>query len=530
MRSRILALPALALLCGLCSCGGGGDAAIAPAAPPAGAAGTIPYTAGVYPASSTFANQCAVPRTGVDPQGRRWPDAAGSLLAEKHFLRSWTNELYLWFSEVPDSNPAATADVPAYFDLLRTPAVLASGRRKDEFHFTYNTAEYLAASTNGTMLGYGISFDLVAATPPRRLVVQYVQPGSPAAVAGITRGAELLRADGYDVVADNTTTGIAAINSAAFSPAQGSSHQLVFRDRNTTATRAVTLAAAQVTFDAVPVVSTVPTAAGRVGYLLFNDHTAASESALRGAFETLRSASVVDLVLDLRYNGGGYLDIASEVAYMIAGAARTAGHNFETLQFNSKHPTTNPVTGNRIVPTPFHDKGQGFSVTEGAALPALNLARVYVLTSDETCSASESIINGLKGVGVTVYQFGGTTCGKPYGFYPEDNCGTTYFSIQFRGVNDMNFGDYAEGFSVTRASGDTRAILPGCPAGDDFNHDLGDPAEAQLRTALNYQLTGACPVVPFSATVQAQAASGGGETGAALTMPAYPWQHNSIRR
>ena len=58
---------------------------------------------------------------------------------------------------------------------------------------------------------------------------------------------------------------------------------------------------------------------------------------------------------------------------------------------------------------------------------------------------------------MTVYQIGLTTCGKPYGFYPEDNCGTTYFSIQFRGVNELGFGDYPDGFSATRtaATGDS---------------------------------------------------------------------------
>ena len=58
-----------------------------------------------------------------------------------------------------------------------------------------------------------------------------------------------------------------------------------------------------------------------------------------------------------------------------------------------------------------------------------------MLTGDNTCSASESIINSLRGIGVEVIQIGLTTCGKPYGFYPQDNCGTTYFSIEFKGVN-----------------------------------------------------------------------------------------------
>ncbi len=102
--------------------------------------------------------------------------------------------------------------------------------------------------------------------------------------------------------------------------------------------------------------------------------------------------------------------------------------------FNDKYPNTNPVEGGALTPTPFHSTAQGFSVTTGTPLPTLNLSRVYVITSKNTCSASEAIINSLRGVDVAVYQIGSTTCGKPYGFYPADNCGTTYFSIQFEGA------------------------------------------------------------------------------------------------
>ena len=66
-------------------------------------------------------------------------------------------------------------------------------------------------------------------------------------------------------------------------------------------------------------------------------------------------------------------------------------------------------------------------------MPALDLERVFVLTTASTCSASEAIINSLRGINVEVIQIGSTTCGKPYGFYPQDNCGTTYFTIQFAG-------------------------------------------------------------------------------------------------
>ena len=107
--------------------------------------------------------------------------------------------------------------------------------------------------------------------------------------------------------------------------------------------------------------------------------------------------------------------------------------------------------------TPFHSTAQGFSLPDGQALPTLNLSRVYVLVGSGTCSASEAIVNGLRGVGVTVNLIGATTCGKPYGFYPTDNCDTTYFAIQFQGVNQLGQGDYADGFAPTCAARPARS-------------------------------------------------------------------------
>jgi len=145
--------------------------------------------------------------------------------------------------------------------------------------------------------------------------------------------------------------------------------------------------------------------------------------------------------VDLRYNGGGFLDVASQLSYMIAGVNATAGKTFELLQFNDKHPDVNPVTGEPIAPTPFHDTTLGFSLPSDQGLPTLDLTRLFVLTGNNTCSASEAVINGLRGIDFEVILIGGTTCGKPYGSYAQDNCGITYLTIQFQGVNDKGFGD-----------------------------------------------------------------------------------------
>jgi hypothetical protein len=99
---------------------------------------------------------------------------------------------------------------------------------------------------------------------------------------------------------------------------------------------------------------------------------------------------------------------------------------------------------------------------------------------------------------VDVVLIGSKTCGKPFGFYPEDNCGMTYFSIQFQGINNKDFGDYPDGFAAANSSQPLPVKIPGCAVADDYSHELGDPTEAMLAAALNHRATGTCPAVSGS--------------------------------
>ena len=379
--------------------------------------------------------------------------------------------------------------------MLKTTALTPSGRAKDRFHFHLATSDWLARSQSGVAPGYGATWALVAASPPRQIVVAYTEPGSPATSTSVNlaRGAAVLGVDGIDAINDATQAGVDAINAGLFPSQAGASHTFVVQDQGATTTRSVTMTAVNVTSAPVQNVRTFTTSSGIVGYMLFNDHLATAEQALIDAIAQLDAAGVTDLILDIRYNGGGFLDIASEAAYMIAGAARTAGKTFELTAFNSKYPNTDPVTGGALVAQPFESTANGFSAPAGQPLPTLDLPRVFVLTGPNTCSASESIINALQGIDVEVIQIGSTTCGKPYGFYPQDNCGTTYFTVEFKGVNAKGFGDYTDGFSPANTTNSPGAVVSGCSVADDYAHALGDPLERRLAAALAYRATGTCP-------------------------------------
>jgi carboxyl-terminal processing protease len=486
------------------SCGGGGGNAPANSMPTAPVTPTG-WVQGQFQPETTFAAMCVTPRTGIDPGTQKaYPDAQGTLFDELNWLRSWNNHLYLWFDEVTDQNPANFSSDASYFDVLKTTQTTASGNPKDKFHFTYLTSTWEALSQSGISPGYGVNFVIIAATPPRNVVISYTEPGSAAATApaDLARGAKLLTIDGVDLVNASDQASVNTLNAGLTPQTVGESHVFTVLDVGAVSPRTVTLVSANVTETPVQNVQTLTSPNGsRVGYMLFNDHLATAEGELVAAFTQLQSAGVSDLVLDIRYNGGGYLDIASEVAYMIAGPGATSGQTFEVQQFNSKYPTVNPVSGAAITPVSFHATTQGFSTTSGQPLPSLNLTRVFVLTGPSTCSASESIINSLRGVNVQVIQVGSTTCGKPYGFYPADNCGVTYFSIQFQGINAQGFGNYPDGFTPQNTLATQGVLLPGCSVADDFTHPLGDSAEGLLASALSYQSSGVCPVPPSGQAV-----------------------------
>ena len=425
--------------------------------------------------STSVRNKCEIPRVGASQfTGRPFPDTQGTLADEKSWLRSWSDETYLWYREIPALNPADFATTTQWFDALKTPASALAGAAKDRFHFDQDTAEYEAGNA-GVSYGYGIKWSAVRSSPPRQWIAAVVTPGSPAALAGVQRGDSLFSIDGAIF---QTTSNVNRLNAALFPTALGEQHSFVLTPAGGGAQKAVQLTSSAVEIRPVPVSGIINTASGKVGYIAFTTFsTFTAEKAIADAVAGLAaSGGITDLVLDLRYNGGGYLFIAAETAFMIAGNARTAGKNFEVTKSNDKKPF-GPDDAEL-----FYNVGSGYTggVTAGQALPSLNLRRVFVLTSAGSCSASEALINGLRGIDVEVILIGGQTCGKPYGFFATSNCGTTNFSIQFTGVNNKGEGNYIDGFAPT------------CAASDDLSKALGDPTERQLAAALSYRTTGVC--------------------------------------
>ncbi|MFZ6800931.1 S41 family peptidase [Undibacterium sp. Di24W] len=372
---------------------------------------------------------------------------------EKTWARGHLDDVYLWYNQIAEVPASAFPNAPSYFDALLV-------RTKDRFSFTSEQGEIDDFFQSGVSFSYGYSLQRYGT----RLRVLFVEPGSPADRAGIKRGTTLAKVD-------NTSLEQPAndVQFLALYPSKVETHTFELMDVGASAPRTVSMTSASITQSPVLTSKVVNDAGKKFGYLVFNDHIRTAEQPLIDAMNSFKQARVDELVLDVRYNGGGYLYIANELASMIGGS-KTVGNVFEQLLYNDKYPARSEAST-----TWFYQLS-----TTSRLLPQLNLKRVFVLTSGRTCSASESIINGLSPF-MEVILIGENTCGKPYGFVQTNNCKTAYFAISFSGVNAKGEGDYVNGFA------------PRCKVADDLDHVLGDIGEKRLAAATSYAKTGVCP-------------------------------------
>jgi len=400
------------------------------------------------------------------------PPVSCSVVDQQAWLADYMNEWYFWYRLAPHPLPAGYASLDAYFDALlytgtdpRFPA-----DRWSRYEPTESFNRYYG---EGATMGYGIAVAGLEALadPGMPLWVRYVEPLSDAAQQGVQRGDEVLSLNGQDAAA------LVAANDFSLLTAEREQQQLTLRLRRNGAERTVRVTSKVFALTPVAGAAVYMSAQGRrIGYLAVKDMVSQAQAGIDAAFASFRSQAVQDLVLDLRYNGGGLVSTGATIASYVAGNP-VAGSVYATLLYNDK------LAGRY---------NQSYRFTAPAAANALALPRVFVLTGARTCSASEQLVNGLRGAGIKVVTVGDTTCGKPVGFLPASQCGTTYSVVNFESVNALGEGRYFDGFDAT------------CPVGEDFRVAQGAAGDPLVSTALRYADNGRCrPMVPLRA--------GGGE-------------------
>ncbi len=201
--------------------------------------------------------------------------------------------------------------------------------------------------------------------------------------------------------------------------------------------------------------------AGNVGYLVYNSFDAAYDDELLAAIKTLKDAGITDLILDLRYNGGGHVISSKMLSTCIAGN-RSENKVFQYYRYNESRMTnytnTQKQTGHQ------YDSGKklfyenfnyGTYYSVDLKQYSLDLQRLYVLTTNSTASASELVINSLRGIDIPVTLIGQKTNGKNVGMevykFNDGNYAYEMSPITFQGYNAKNVSDYETGFQVNTA-------------------------------------------------------------------------------
>ena len=391
------------------------------------------------------------------------------------FVRDTLQELYLWYRDVPDLNPSRYDSPEQYLEAARY--------RQLDTSFSYITSRAANDSffSDSQFVGLGLSTTVTGG----EMRILQVFDGSPAEEAGLERGARIDVIDGVPVA---SLIERGAIGSA-FGPAQvGLPVSLEFQRRSGERRTAVVRKRA-VTIPTVSLTRVFDVDGRKVGYLFFRNFVRPSVSALDEAFATLKQAGVTELVLDLRYNGGGLVDVAVHLASLIGGSTlrdqvfAESRHNDRNRRLNETRRFTNPAQ-------------------------ALRLDRVVVIATQASASASELVVNGLRPF-LPVVIVGDRTYGKPVGQYALPFCDKVFAPVSFAMVNAAGRGDYFEGLPAD------------CVAADDVEHDLGSADEASLVEALRFIASGSCAAPPSKARARIDVPRGPRATGWAALVNAF---------
>lgn len=328
-----------------------------------------------------------------------------SELEIKRFIWKAMNSMYLYKENVPDLADDRFENQQEFHKFLKnfqSPEALFAALKADKDEFSIMTDDYrkLERLFDGISLSNGMSYGLVRYSRSSTNVlgyVKYVMPMTSAEAKGVRRGmlfnsingvqltlknyADLLEADSYSI-------GLAKIKDGEISSTG----------------ETITLQKTEYTANPVHLSKVLQTSQGKVGYLLYNSFTSTFDPVLNETFGMFRAQGIKELIVDLRYNSGGSVETASDLASMITGQFRD--EIFFTKQWNKENQAWFKANEPHSLVERFDN-----TINNGASINSLKLSKVFFVTSSETASASELLINGLKPY-IEVVQIGERTTGK----------------------------------------------------------------------------------------------------------------------
>jgi len=403
------------------------------------------------------------------------------------FIWKGLNLYYLYQENIPnlaDDRFSNQAQLNAFLEAYQNPEELfesliyredPSGNPVDRWSVIYSDFTVLENALQGVGKSTGAEFGLVYAPGSTTDIfgyVRYILPGSDAAGKDIQRGdifyavnGTPLNVNNYQALLsqDSYTLNFADYNNGALTP----------NEHNVSLTRT------EYSENPVYVANTYTSGGHTIGYLMYNGFYSNYDAQLNTAFGEFEAAGVTDLVLDLRYNGGGAVKTATYLASMITGQFN--GQLFAKEQWNDKLQAYYQDNLPEALENRFANQ-----LGNGAAINSLNLNRVYILATGSTASASELVINCLQPY-IDVTVIGSTTVGKNVGsvtlydspdFTANKRSGSHRYAMQpivLRVLNKDNFGEYSNG------------IEPHAEQNEDFGNlgVLGNPSEPLYAKAIS---------------------------------------------
>ncbi|WP_264534857.1 S41 family peptidase [Flavobacterium sp. N1736] len=423
--------------------------------------------------------------------------AAPADLQVNDFVWKGLNAFYLWQADVPNladdrfSNQDAlnsflrgySKPEDLFEDLLNKPVSKYPINAIDRFSWIVDDYTVLEQELNGISKNNGVDFRLSRISEGSNDVVGYVRyiiANSDASTKNIKRGDFFTQVNGTKLTISNYETLLLDSENYTLNFADYTQSGFVLNGKSVNLTKT--------TLEENPILinKVINSGGHKIGYLMYNGFYSGYDDRLNDAFGELKAQGATDLVLDLRYNGGGSVTSATRLASLITG--QFEGKVFSKMQYNLKLMAGMNAKDLDDLNIKFvKELGEG-----GPALNSLNLSKVYILTTDNTASASELVINGLKPY-ITVVQIGEVTVGKNVGSF------TVYDSPSYLSKTNINpnhkyamqplvlkisnvdgFGDYTSGLTPTYVQ--TEYVTS--------YGVLGDVNEPYLATAIS-KITGA---------------------------------------
>lgn len=397
------------------------------------------------------------------------------------FIWKGMNNIYLYKADVPDladDRFATQAELNEFLKNFTSPENLFfDGLLAPQDNFSFMTDDYIALekSLDGIGITNGMQFGLLRFSGASNRVigyVRYVLPNTSAEENGIKRGDFFTAIDGQELNTDNFAQ--------LLEPRTYALQLSEMSDSGLVPSREVTLTKVEYSTNPVLVAKTIPVDNGKVGYLMYNGFTSTYDATLNETFGMFQSEGITDLIVDLRYNGGGSVETASDLGSMITG--QFEGEVFSREEWNDDYQTYFEENNPERLINRFNNK-----ISTGATINSLNLSRVFVITTLRTASASELLINGLEPY-IEVIQIGAATTGKfqasttlydsPDFNRREANPAHTY-AIQpliYKSLNANGVTDYHDG------------LQPDLEITENITNlgIIGDSKEPLLEAALNY--------------------------------------------